>query len=176
MAQTPKTTKAVAGKAAPGNGEGGKSPGLVIPLAVLTLLAAALGGGVGIQLASTVEKSVTEKAKEKPPEPEAPPLRYADKDTLLEALKPIVTNLAAPSQTLVRLEISIIYKNGTLTNPQLAAAQIREDVMGYLRTLSLSQIEGPSGLLHLREDLNERAQLRTEGQVDEVVIQTLVVQ
>lgn len=159
-----------------GKEKGGRSPGLIIPLALLTLLAAAMGGGVGVQLASTVEQSVAEKAKEKPPEPEAPPLRYADKDTLLEALKPIVTNLAAPSQTLMRLEVSIIYKNGALTNPELAAAQIREDLLGYLRTLSLSQIEGPSGLLHLREDLNERARLRTEGRVDELVIQTLVVQ
>ncbi|MCK0207902.1 flagellar basal body-associated FliL family protein [Starkeya koreensis] len=160
-----------------GNTKGeAKAPGLILPLAVLTLLAGATGGGVGIQLASTVAKSVTEQVKAKPAEPETPPMRYSSKDTLMEPLKPIVANLAAPSQTFVRIEASIIYRNGALPNAQIAAAEIRDDFMGYLRTLSLSQIEGPSGLLHLREDLNERAKLRTQGHVDELVLETLVVQ
>ena len=146
---------------APDKTEAKKGGGIILPLAILTLLAAGLGGGVGIQLASTVEKSVSEKAKEKPPEPDAEPLRYASKDTVMEALKPIVANLAAPSQTFVRIEASIIFKNGALPNAQIAAAQIRDDIMAHLRTLSLGQLEGPSGLLHLREDLNERARLRT---------------
>ncbi len=39
--------------------------------------------------------------------------------------------------------------------------------MAYLRTIPLSQLEGPSGLIHLREDLNERARMRSEGHVEE---------
>ncbi|MBS9479321.1 flagellar basal body-associated FliL family protein [Ancylobacter radicis] len=167
MAQAIKTD----GKAAGGKG------GVVVALCVLTLLAAAGGGGLGIQLASTVEQVVTEKAKEKEEvEANKPPLRYTDPEMVMESLKPIVSNLGAPSSTFVRIEASIIFKNGTLANPQIAAAQIREDVMAYLRTLSLSQLEGPSGLIHLREDLNERARMRSEGNVQELVIETLVVQ
>jgi flagellar FliL protein len=45
-----------------------------------------------------------------------------------------------------------------------------------MRTLSEAQIGGASGLQHLREDLNERAAIRSGGLVRELIIQTLVVQ
>ncbi|WP_052763752.1 flagellar basal body-associated FliL family protein [Microvirga massiliensis] len=56
------------------------------------------------------------------------------------------------------------------------ASEIRQDTLAYLRTVSLAQIQGPSGLLHLREDLNERVQIRSKGAVKELVIQALIVQ
>ena len=56
------------------------------------------------------------------------------------------------------------------------AGEIRQDILAYLRTVSLAQIQGPSGLLHLREDLNERVQIRSKGAVKELVIQALIVQ
>jgi flagellar protein FliL len=49
-------------------------------------------------------------------------------------------------------------------------------MLAYLRTLSLAQIQGPSGLLHLREDLNERVKMRSKGVVQELVLETLIVQ
>jgi flagellar FliL protein len=70
----------------------------------------------------------------------------------------------------------MVFKNGDLPNPDVTAAQLREDMLAYMRTVSLAQLEGPSALQHLREDLNERASLRTGGAVTELIIQTLVVQ
>jgi flagellar FliL protein len=60
--------------------------------------------------------------------------------------------------------------------PDLLAAEIGEDLLGFMRTLSVAQIGGASGLQHLREDLNERASTRSEGLVRELIVQTLVVQ
>ena len=48
--------------------------------------------------------------------------------------------------------------------------------LAYLRTLSMAQIEGASGLQHLREDLNERVAIRTKGAVRELIVESLVVQ
>lgn len=158
-----------------GKGMGGKL-GFLLPILVLTLLGGGGGTGLGMLVASNVEQTVTEREKAKPPEPDAPPLRYAAGETTVQPLEPIVTNLAAPSSTFVRVEAAMVFKTGTLSNPTVAAAEIRDDILSYLRTLSLSQIEGPSGLLHLRADLDERAKIRTEGHVDELIIQTLVVQ
>ena len=45
------------------------------------------------------------------------------------------------------------------------AAAIAEDIVAYLRTVPLAQLEGPSGFLHLREDLNDRARIRSGGKV-----------
>ena len=55
-------------------------------------------------------------------------------------------------------------------------AAIGEDIVAYLRTVSLAQIEGPSGFLHLREDLNDRARIRTGGKIRELVVQALVLE
>ena len=58
----------------------------------------------------------------------------------------------------------------------MLAAQIAEDIVAYLRTVSLAQIEGASGFQHLREDLNDRVRVRSGGKVRDLVIQSLVVE
>ncbi len=91
-------------------------------------------------------------------------------------LPPIVTNLGAPQDTWIRLEGSIIFDPKTLPHPEAVAGQIGDDVLAYLRTVSLHQLEGPIGLENIRQDLNERAATRSGGKVHAFVIRTLVVQ
>src|SRR5271163_3127148 len=102
----------------------------------------------------------------------APP---AQPSTIFD-LPPIVTNLGAPQDTWVRLEGSIIFDPKTLPHPEAVAGQIGDDVLAYLRTVSLHQLEGPIGLENIRQDLNERAAIRSGGKVRAFVIRTLVVQ
>ena len=102
----------------------------------------------------------------------APP---AQASTIVD-LPPIVTNLGAPQDTWVRLEGSIIFDPKTLPHPEAMAGQIGDDVLAYLRTVSLHQLEGPIGLENIRQDLNERAATRSGGKVHAFVIRTLVVQ
>jgi flagellar FliL protein len=91
-------------------------------------------------------------------------------------LSPIVTNLGAPQDTWVRLESSIVFDPKTLLHPEAVASQIGDDILAYLRTVSLHQLEGPIGLENIRQDLNERAATRSGGKVHALVIKTLVVQ
>ena len=91
-------------------------------------------------------------------------------------LPPIVTNLAAPQDTWIRLEGSIVFDPRLMPHPEAAAAKLGDDILAYLRTLTLKQLEGPVGLEGLRQDLNERAATRTGGKTHEFVIRTLVVQ
>jgi flagellar protein FliL len=102
----------------------------------------------------------------------APP---AQPSTIVD-LPPIVTNLGAPQDTWIRLEGSIIFDPKVLPHPEAVAGQIGDDVLAYLRTVSLRQLEGPIGLENIREDLNERATTRSGGKVRAFVIRTLVVQ
>ena len=102
----------------------------------------------------------------------APP---AQASTIVD-LPPIVTNLGAPQDTWVRLEGSIIFDPKTLPHPEAVAGQIGDDLLAYLRTVSLHQLEGPIGLENIRQDLNERAATRSGGKVQAFVIRTLVVQ
>ncbi|OYX11714.1 MAG: flagellar basal body protein FliL [Rhizobiales bacterium 32-66-8] len=165
---------AAAGKTDDETAPAKKGSGMLLALIILTLLAAGAGSGLGYLLAGTVEEVVTAKAAAEPEKTEKP-LRHSG-DLTAEGLKPVVVNLAAPSNTFVRIEAAIIFKTGSLSSPQATATEVREDIMAYMRTISLSQLEGPSALQHLREDLNERASTRTEGKVSELVLETLVVQ
>jgi flagellar FliL protein len=91
-------------------------------------------------------------------------------------LAPVITNLASPSSAWARLEASLVLDNVEREEASILAAQIGQDLVAYLRTVSISQLEGARGLQYLREDINERAALRSSGKVRELIVETLVVQ
>ncbi len=91
-------------------------------------------------------------------------------------LPPIVTNLGSPQEMWIRLETSMIFDSSTVKHPETLAAEVANDLLAYLRTVAVSQIQGPIGLQNLRQDLNERASIRSNGSVKELVIKTLVIQ
>ena len=152
--------------------KGGK--GWLLALALTSLVAIGTGGGLGMYLLSTVEKAVDVKKKDEE-EKAVKVLKYTG-DLALRSVGSVVTNLADTNDAWVRLESSVVFKTGAVPNPDVALAEIRSDIVAYLRTVSLKQLEGASGLLHLREDLNERVALRTKGQVRELIVEMLVVQ
>jgi flagellar protein FliL len=145
----------------------------VAALAVLTLVAAGSGTLLGFHLVDAVETAMKNKeAEDRPP---APQPRYAV-GTSLHKIPPVIANLASPEDVWVRLEASIILADEEVGSPGVLAGEIAEDILAYLRTVSLPQIEGPSGLLHLHEDLNDRVAIRSGERVRELIIETLVVQ
>lgn len=152
--------------------EGAKA--LILTLGLLTLLSALIGGGFGLAIVSNIERRVEEKFKALPQTPDNTSPYVGD--ISIRKLSPVVTNLMGSDSDWIRLEASIVYKGGQEINADVMAAQTRQDVLAYLRTLSLAQIQGPSGLLHVREDLNERVKLRSKGLIQELVLETLVVQ
>jgi flagellar protein FliL len=91
-------------------------------------------------------------------------------------LPPIVTNLNSPSDTWVRVEASIVFDAKTTPHPEIVAAEIVTDELAYLRTIGLTQLQGPIGLENIRQDLTDRAVTRSGGKVSEFVLRTLVVQ
>ncbi|KQT53592.1 MULTISPECIES: flagellar basal body-associated FliL family protein [Methylobacteriaceae] len=152
--------------------KGGK--GWIGALLLVTLVAVGTGGGLGVYLLGNVEKSVDLKKRDEA-DKAVKVLNYTG-DLSLRSVGSAVTNLAEPADAWVRIESSIVFKTGTLPNPDVTLAEIRADAVAYLRTMSLAQIEGASGLQHLREDLNERVAIRTKGAVRELIVESLVVQ
>ena len=86
--------------------------------------------------------------------------------TVVVKLEPVVTNISNPHNVLVRVEASILIDPTKTSEPDAVATQIQSDTLTFLRTLDLAQIEGARGLLHLREDLRERAILRSPAVSD----------
>ncbi|UVF20274.1 flagellar basal body-associated FliL family protein [Microvirga terrae] len=146
----------------------------LLTLGLLTLLSAAIGGGFGLVMVSGIEKQVEEKYKALPHKAEV--VSPYTGNVAVKKLAPVVTNLAGSETDWVRIEASIVYQPGGDHNPDILVAEARQDMLSYIRTMSLAQIQGPSGLLHLREDLNERARLRSKGAIRELVLETLIVQ
>lgn len=140
---------------------------------LLTLLSAGTGGLLGLHLFTAAQQVV--EAKRKPPNERPNPLPYVG-SAHLRRLPPVVTNLAAPANTWARVEASIVFDKLNEEEVTIMAARIGEDLVSYMRTVSLPQIEGARGLQYLREDLNERATVRSGGKVRELIIETLVVQ
>jgi flagellar protein FliL len=91
-------------------------------------------------------------------------------------LAPVVTNLASPSDTWVRVEGVLLFEGKTLPHGEALAGQIDGDILAFMRTQTLAQLQGVAGLQRLRQDLNERVATRSEGHVREFIIKSLVVQ
>ncbi len=149
--------------------KGGGLP--IIPILLVTLLGAGAGGFFGMQAPGLLSTAPGDEHK---PEPaKADPA--AAKINIRE-LAPITTNLASPANTWIRLEAAALMKEdlGEQRGPLLS--KLAEDIVAYLRTVPLDQIEGASGFQNLREDLNDRVRLRSEGKVTELIIQALVIE
>jgi flagellar FliL protein len=154
---------------------GPRSPPVLVwagVMVALSLGAAAVGIGLGLLLGGTPNKDIHGAAK--PPDATSES-KYGGETNLLE-LPPVIANLAEPSDAWVRVQASIVFDGKAVPKPDLVAAEISEDILGFMRTMTLAQIGGASGLQHVREDLNERASIRSKGLVRELIIQTLVVQ
>nr|AAB81418.1 FliL [Sinorhizobium meliloti] len=73
----------------------------------------------------------------------------------------------------VRLEVALQFDGA----PDVALAEtIHQDIAAYLKTVSLQQIQGPRGFQYLRDDIQERVDLRSEGRVTNVMFRTFVIQ
>lgn len=94
----------------------------------------------------------------------------------LRNLKPMVTNLSSPKEAWIRLQASLVLSAEPMEDVDILASHIEEDMLAYLRTLTVAQIEGAVGLQHLREDLNERVRMRSKGDVREIILESLVIQ
>jgi flagellar protein FliL len=138
----------------------------IVAALIVTVIAATMGAVFAIPTAP-VEASQKEQHAAAP---------HAPATTGLFEMPPIVTNLGGPADTWIRLEASIVYDAKTLPHPEVMAGEIAADELAYLRTVTLAQVEGPIGLQNIRQDLNERASIRSGGKVTELIVRTLVVQ
>lgn len=144
----------------------------MIALLVVTGLSAGAGTLASFHMLSAVERLVESKKEVV----EKPVVSAFNPNDRLRKISPVTTNLAAPPNTWIRMEASIVTDKLNEEEAYALTAKVGEDIVSYLRTLTPPQIEGARGLQYLREDLNERAVTRSSGKVRELIIETLVVQ
>jgi flagellar FliL protein len=91
-------------------------------------------------------------------------------------LEPIITNLAAPQGVWLRIEASLLASAGHAHAPQAMAAEMAAAMLAYIRTLKLSDIEGNSGFLAFRDDLDDLVMIASHGAARQVLVKSLVVE
>ena len=123
------------------------------------------GDGEEAEEPEEVAAEEKDKKEEKEPAPDAHLKGYA------KPLKPILTNLASPTDVWVRMELALVTKSDATED---LLEMIHQDLFGFMRTVKLHHVEGPSGFLNLRAQLTERAALRSKGEVQKVLIRTML--
>lgn len=156
-------------------GAKGRFAWIALAGAIVLLSTIGIGGGwlVGGFLApqiAAVEKAAKADAKA---EDEAEKAGEKTVRPRVVALDPITTNLSYPSDNWVRVEVSLVFRGEV--DMELADT-ISHDILAYLRTVSLQQIEGSRGFQYLRQDLIERAKLRSEGSVSNIIFRTFLIE
>lgn len=142
----------------------------LVAILVATIIGAGAGGFFGLKAPSLVGTDHAGKgAADSKDTPELSKFTVRN-------LPPVTTNLSNPPNTWIRLETAVLVKLPIMPDTEALLGKIAEDLVAYLRTVPLEQIEGPAGFQHLREDLNDRLRARSEGKVTEIIIQTLVVE
>ncbi len=152
----------------------GSATGAIIGLVLASMIAG--GGGVALgwmqfgqqPAAPHAGKAGSGKAKAE---------KYTDGSRVRD-LVPITTNLAGEPAAWIRLEASVLLTAAAEPSEEdeVLLRNIGEDLVAYLRTLSLKQIQGPSGFQNLREDLDERVRVRSEGKAQELIVQAMVLE
>lgn len=144
----------------------------LVAFVFVTALAAAGGMLLGPQIADAGRATIQEGVPA--PAGRAPRQQRLDSATLAP-LSPIVVSLAGSEKIWIRLEASIVLE-GRPSDAPLLAAKVGEDILAFLKTVTLAQIEGASGFMFLRDDLNDRVRLRSDGKIRELVIRTFAIE
>lgn len=150
-----------------------KGPSLVLQLAVLTLLTVGAVGAGWVAASMIGDRGAADTGEVTPDR--ATEIRTSEMSSGVGIvhIDPITTNLGSPAEMWVRLELSLVFTG----EADVAMAElIHQDLLAYMRTVKVHQIQGASGFQHLKADLTERARIRSDGTVREVLVRTMLVE
>ena len=165
------------------NEKGKGVAGMAIAALVATVMAGATGAGMAMMARkpATASPAASEQAAASAGEGGAKSGGHEEKNELARVrgfarLSPIVTNLRDPPEAWVRLETAVIVDEIPKADFEKTKVAIERDILAYLRSVSLPSLQGARGLLHLQDDLDERASIRTDGKITHVYINGLVLE
>jgi flagellar protein FliL len=153
-----------------------KKKNTLIPMVGAVVLLSLVGGGGGWltgKLIAPAPKPVEAAAHAPEGEKTGEHEKAATALPNLLELQPILTNIGYPAENLIRLQIGLVFDGAP--DPALAET-VNQNILNYLRTVSLQQLQGPRGFTYLKGDLEEIASLRSQGRVTKVLIRTFVVE
>jgi len=139
---------------------------LIKSMAIAILLGGAGGVAFGYLAIPTPEpvpltKDESPAAKK---EPLAPAPERFPSDAREIPVPSIIVDLKGEPARRIRMDLSIIAVHGT-AETGVMKDEVREDVIAYLKGLTITDIQGVRGFQHLREQLDDRAKIRGRGAI-----------
>lgn len=119
--------------------ENQRSSGFVAALVLLTLIGGGAGAGLAKYVADYTEEEVHGRLRQQQSFTETLPFSPS---TRLQTLEPLVTNLASPQDAWIRLQASILLEDDPDGDVGVLKKKVEDDFLGYMRTLTLSHLEG----------------------------------
>jgi flagellar protein FliL len=153
-------------------GVGGGGGSILVSAIVALVFGAGGGGAFGYFLMPDVAPSNSPPHNELPAAATPTAGRFPD-DAIELAVPSIITDLDSSSKLRARLDVSIIVAHGTPETTTLLG-EVREDVIAYLKGLTVDDIQGVRGFQNLREQLDDRARIRGRGAILGLLIGGLV--
>jgi flagellar protein FliL len=90
-------------------------------------------------------------------------------------LAPIITNLGNPPDLFIRLQAAVVIAPNT-PESNVLITKVNDDIVAYLHTVSISEIQGPTGFQYLKEDMKKRAIQLGGGKVRDFLVTSFVVE
>ncbi len=154
---------------------GGGVGGFMMSAIVAVILGAGGGGAFGYFAMPDGSPSNSPPKNESASPAPAPVIGRFPNDAIELAIPAVITDLDTDPKIRARLDVSIIVAHGTPETTTLLG-EVREDVVAYLKGLTLSDIQGVRGFQNLREQLDDRARIRGRGAVLGLLIGGLVLE
>ena len=89
-------------------------------------------------------------------------------------LDPILVALRNSNNAFLRLDLVVVMNEGKYLKDKESKLRLQSELSAFSKTMTLKQISGPSGYLHFREDLLDRARLATKGDIKDLLIMSMV--
>jgi flagellar FliL protein len=170
-----------------GAGGGRETMTMLVVVLLLTLMGAGVGFAVGTLLARVDADPPPATAATAASDPATPGggdqnvTDIAETDVTSENMKiirlpPVLTTLAEPRGRWIRLEGSILARPDSKVSPEQLAEEAGGQILTYLRSVRLDQLESASSVLGLRDDLDDTVRTLSGGDVQKLLIHGLVVE
>jgi flagellar FliL protein len=150
------------------------SADLIKSMAIALLLGIGGGGAFGYFVIPSAPASLSKETSPAPTSTAPTPGRFPN-DALEIAIPSIIVDLKGEPRSRVRLDLSVDAAQGTPATGTLKD-EVLEDVIAYLKGLTLADIQGVRGFQNLREQLDDRAKIRGRGAILGVLIGGFVIE
>jgi flagellar FliL protein len=155
--------------------QAGGGVGEFVKSAIIAIVLGAGGGGAFGYFALPDRTASNSAPKTETQAAPAPATGRFPNDAVELPVPSVITDLDTNPKVRARLDVSIIVAHGTPETTTLLG-EVREDVIAYLKGLTLSDIEGVRGFQNLREQLDDRARIRGRGAILGLLIGGLVLE